>query len=346
MSSPARPSYPRLIGDVLIVLVAFAIVGGVMLRPRPKPPAPVVPLVKAIEPVTEAPVATPPPAVFAPPPRPKPLDRAAIARAEAELDSASRDRALADHRAALASDNLKAAEIEAVQVQTEVQSLSDRVRDPRARLASVQQRGELLQAEVKSIEAERVALADAPRPRRKALIDKSPVAKPSNGNEYHFELQKGRVSYIDMDKLIDKVKTDARIQIRLSGGRARSHLASRVGPVGSFLMRYEMGRSVDDFGESRGVNFDLTGWELVPARENRGETFQTIQSPVSDFGRAINRLSPTSASITLWIYPDSFHLYREVRDYLHRRGFTVAARPLPFGIAIRGSPGGSLSATQ
>ena len=346
MSNPARPSYPRLIGDMLIVIVAFAVVGGVMLRPRPKPPAPVPPLVKTVEPVKESRVENPPPPVFAPPRPPKPLDREAVSRAEAELDAASRDRALADHRVAVASDELKAAEIDAAQIQMEVQSLSDRVRDPRARLASVQQKGELLQAEVKKIEAERVALADAPRPRRKAMIDKSPVAKPSNGNEYHFELRKGRISYIDMDKLIDKVKTDARIQIRLSGGSTRSHIASQVGPVGSFVMRYEMGRAQDEFGDSRGVNFDLTGWELVPLHDNRGETFQTIRSPASEFGRAVNRLSPSSASITLWIYPDSFNLYREVRDYLHQRGFTVAARPLPFGMTIRGSPGGSLSATQ
>lgn len=319
----------------------------VMLRPRPKPATPVVSQVKTPEPIVEeTPVEVPPPPAPKPRPEPKTLDREAVAQAEAELDAAARDRALADHRAAVAAEELKAAEIEAAKVQEEVQSLSDRVRDPRARLASVQQRGELLQAEVKKIEAERLAIADAPRPKRKALIDKSPVAKPSNGDEYHFELRRGHISYIDMDKLIDKVKTDARIQIRLSGGGARSHIGSQVGPVGAFSMRYEMVRSPADYVDPRGVNFDLSGWELIPARDNRGEPFDAIQRPASEFARAINRLSPRSASITLWIYPDSFNLYREVRDLLHQRGFTVAARPLPFGMGIRGSPGGSLSATQ
>jgi len=350
MSHANRPSYPRLVGDVLIVLVAFAAVGVVMLRPRPKPKQAQPQVARQIETpepvIAESAVAVPPPPAPKPPPQPKPLDREAIARAEADLDAAARDRALADDRAAKAAEALKAAEIEAAKVQSNVQSLSNRVRDPRARLASVQQRGELLQAEVKKIEAERLALADAPRPKRKALIDKSPVARPSTGNEYHFELRRGHVSYIDMDKLIDKVKTDARIQIRLSSGGIRSRIASQVGPVGAFRMRYEMVRSPSDYLDAHGVNFDLSGWELVPVRENRGEPFSALGHPASEFARAINRLSPNSASITLWIYPDSFNLYREVRDLLHQRGFTVAARPLPFGMSIRGSPGGSLSATQ
>jgi hypothetical protein len=350
MSRANRPSYARLLGDVSIVFVAFVVVGVVMLRPQPKPPRPEVAQrqdVKPPEPVVkDSSVAIPPPPAPKPPPVAKPLDRDAIARAEADLDAAARDRALADDRAAKAAEALKVAEVEAAKIQSEVQSLSNRVRDPRARLASVQQRGELLQAEVKAIETERTALADAPRPKRKALIDKSPVARPSDGDEYHFELRRGHVSFIDMDKLIDKVKTDARIQIRIAGGGLRSRLASEVGPVGAFSMRYEMMRSSSDFMGGRGVNFDLSGWELIPVRENRGEPFSAIQRPASEFARAINRLSPRSASITLWIYPDSFQLYREIRDMLHQRGFTVAARPLPFGIGIRGSPGGSLSATQ
>jgi hypothetical protein len=146
MSRPDRPVYLRLLSDVLIVLAAFLAVGAVMLRPRPKPSPPEVarPEVKMPEPLIEKPPREVPPPP--PPPAPRPLDREAIAGAEAELDAAARDRALADHRAAKAADALKAEEVEAARIQMEVQSLSRRVRDPRARLASVRQRGELIQA--------------------------------------------------------------------------------------------------------------------------------------------------------------------------------------------------------
>ena len=48
----------------------------------------------------------------------------------------------------------------------------------------------------------------------------------------------------------------------------------------------------------------------------------------------------------MWVYPDGFALYRKLRDDLHERGYTVSARPLPEGMAIRGSPAGSVSAGQ
>ena len=50
--------------------------------------------------------------------------------------------------------------------------------------------------------------------------------------------------------------------------------------------------------------------------------------------------------MTLWVYPDSFTLFRKLREDLQARGYLVAARPLPDGMAIRGSPAGSLSAGQ
>jgi hypothetical protein len=60
----------------------------------------------------------------------------------------------------------------------------------------------------------------------------------------------------------------------------------------------------------------------------------------------LNRLNPERNSITLWVYADSYPLFRKLREDLHARGFLVAARPLPDGIPIRGSPAGSLSAGQ
>ena len=52
------------------------------------------------------------------------------------------------------------------------------------------------------------------------------------------------------------------------------------------------------------------------------------------------------ATVTLWIYPDSFSLYRRLREDLTEQGFSVAARPLPEGMTIRGSPMGTQSAAQ
>ena len=103
----------------------------------------------------------------------------------------------------------------------------------------------------------------------------------------------------------------------------------------------------DDLLDRRGsLSYELRGWEVIPTFDVRGETYDAARRPVSEFSRAISRLNPDHSTVTMWIYPDGFALYRRLRDDLHARGFTVAARPLPDNMTIRGSPSGSLSAGQ
>src|SRR5690606_34107501 len=115
-----------------------------------------------------------------------------------------------------------------------------------------------------------------------------------------------------------------------------------VGPVGSFSLSYEVGPTgiglVSDLIGPAGVSasYGMQGFEVVPARHQRGEPFELALAPVSEFGRVIRRLDPSRTTITLWVYPDGFPMYRRLRDALHGSGFTVAARPLPEGMPIRG----------
>ena len=50
--------------------------------------------------------------------------------------------------------------------------------------------------------------------------------------------------------------------------------------------------------------------------------------------------------MTAWVYADSFAEYRRLRKELYAAGYTVAARPLPEGELIGGSPRGTRSAAQ
>ncbi|MHC5538752.1 hypothetical protein ACYOEI_11060, partial [Singulisphaera rosea] len=187
----------------------------------------------------------------------------------------------------------------------------------------------------------------APRPKAKSLIDKTPVAKPAGGDEFHFEVRRNRVAFIDLERLIALVKADAQVRTRLADSRI---IDSEVGPVGAYSLKYILARAmpngIEELMERRGVSYDLRGWEILPEFEGRGETYEAARRPISEFSRVLNRLSPNHSTITMWVYPDGFALFRKLRDDLHERGFTVAARPLPEGMAIRGSPSGSLSAGQ
>jgi hypothetical protein len=284
------------------------------------------------------------------PPEPEPpkLDRAAVARAEAELDALSRDRARAEARAEDAARRLAGASSQAAADARAAKALAFRVRDPSPRIAQAAARGGFLKAERAALKKELDQLARAPRPKAKVLSNKNPVARPSDGDEHHFEVRRNRVAYVDLDRLIALVKADAQLRIRLSEG-ARL-VDNQVGPVGAFSLRYVLGRSIpsglDDLIERRGFSYDLRGWEVVPMFEGRGEAYEATRQPFSEYARVLNRLNPAKATITMWVYPDGFALFRQLRGDLHARGFLVAARPLPDGMTIRGSPAGSLSAGQ
>ena len=352
ISKPGRPeseSYLNLLANLGSVLLGVVILLALIQsrQPRPRPPNVVIQAPPAPAPApkpVEAPRPRPTPA---PRPRVEP-DRAAIARAEAALDAASRDRARAEARAAETARLLAEATRRTAADTASSRTLALRVRDPSAQIAHASARGGFLRAERNRLKGEIAALARMPRPKAKSIIDMTPVARPAGGDEYHFEVRRNRVSFIDLDRLLTQVKTDAQLRVRLSDNAPV--VDSKVGPVGTFSLRYVLGRAlpqgIDELLERHGLSYDLRGWELIPEFEGRGETYEATLKPISDYARAISRLNPARATITMWIYPDGFALFRKLRDNLHERGFLVAARPLPEGMAIRGSPGGSLSAGQ
>ena len=354
---PDRPeSYARILArplGLLGILLALAVYHA---WPRPTPAPVEVPRVVArsqpIAPVaapplveTAAEVAPAPPAAVVAAPM---LDQAAVARAEAALDQASRERAHADARLADAERALQVATLQAAKDLAASKAIGSVVRDPSARIAAASSKGGFLKGDRDRLKHELAALERLPQSKTHALLAKSAVAKPTEGTEYHFEVRRNRVAFIDLDRLVDMVKSDATLRLRAGGPRGR--LAAAVGPVGSFMLRYEMGRSIPEalaeiMNNSQGT-YTLLGWELVPEGPNRGETLETTRSPSSNYARAIHRLNPGRDTITMWIYPDGFALYRQLRDDLHAHGFLVAARPLPEGTSIKGSPSGSLSAGQ
>jgi hypothetical protein len=336
------------------LVVTLVILGWIAVGPRPvldRPalipiPAPVVAVESKPAPAIE-PDPEPEPAPIAPPRRVEP-DRAAIARAESALDAATRERALNEARLADAEIALRKASLAATSDAAAGRSLAYQVKDPSARIERAANRAAVARWEVKKLQNEVTALAQTPRTKAKPLMDQSAVAKPIEGKEFHFEVRRDRVAPIDIDKLTDLVKDDVRLRARL--GSRSQNVRGLVGPVGEFSMRYEMGMVVSqamaDLLDLHESSYQLRGWEIIPDHEERGELYETAWQPAAAFARTINRLNPSSATITLWIYPDGFPLYRRLRDDLHARGFLVAARPLPNGMTVRGSPAGSLSAGQ
>jgi hypothetical protein len=275
-------------------------------------------------------------------------DRARIAEAEASLDAVSRDRERAEARAATAARSLAQATAVAALDAARARKLAYLVRDPSTRIAVASSRGGFLRGERDKLQKDVTTLRQLPRPKSATILSRSPVARPASSEEYHFELRRDRVTFINLERLMELCKSDAQIRIRMAD-RA-PEIASKVGPVGAFSLAYELAKAtpgtMEELIQRKSVRFDLRAWELLPESENRGETYEATRNPISEFSRAVNRMSPSRSTVTLWVYPDSFALYRRLRAELVEHGFSVAGRPLPEGMTIRGSPLGTQSAAQ
>jgi hypothetical protein len=115
-------------------------------------------------------------------------------------------------------------------------------------------------------------------------------------------------------------------------------------------MRYTVERERDGLGVAPDAGgsyrYGLTSWQVEPITEVRGEALEQALKPGSEFRQIVDGLDPQYAAVTFWVYPDSFPLYRQLRDYLYQHDLVVAGRPLPEGAPIASSRHGTVSRGQ
>jgi hypothetical protein len=133
--------------------------------------------------------------------------------------------------------------------------------------------------------------------------------------------------------------------------RETPEITETVGPEGGFRLRYTLERHTTTAEEARaagrgGTIVRLRQWTLLAIDNLPGESVEEAFSEGSKFLSVLAGVNPGRHTITLWTYPDSFETYRQIRRELYHRGFSAAARPLPQGVPISGSPEGSKSAAQ
>ena len=85
--------------------------------------------------------------------------------------------------------------------------------------------------------------------------------------------------------------------------------------------------------------------KFEPQEELIRESLDEALAPGSVFVREL-QMADVNTTLTFWVYPDSYGTYRQLKEFAHAEGFTVAARPLQEGDAITASPFGSKSAGQ
>jgi hypothetical protein len=177
-------------------------------------------------------------------------------------------------------------------------------------------------------------------PAGKTLRYLTPVSRPVHSEELLFECCGGRVAFIDIAALLTEMKRG--VEDSMEQLRKQWQVHGTAGPVGPFRLSYVVDRERAPFEAGLGGTPDphagfhasLAGWDVEPVTTPRGETLAVALAAGSEFRQIADTIDPQQSTVTFWVYPDSFALYRRLRDYLYERGVVVAGRPLPEGAKI------------
>lgn len=193
-----------------------------------------------------------------------------------------------------------------------------------------------------------VQKAEAQKPTVKTLEHRlTPLSRVIRGKELHFQLLNNRVAYLPIQELMERLGpaiAEQRSRLYREGMQQ-----GQLGPVAGFRMDYIVHvrrlSTIDELRQGSSTSLELSKWRLVPEPDLDTEGADEALKPGSDFLRFL-RGADADTTITFWVYPDSFSIYRRLQDFAHHENFTVAARPLPHGYPITGAPTGSRSSGQ
>lgn len=356
-------SFLDVIANIVGILIILIVIAGVRVSTAPKnknvlPKVPLLAIQAKPEPVKVPKV--PIPEVVAEEPE-ETLEAAYVEQTEMPADIAEKIRTTQDEIARLQS-SIAASEGDKQDLEQRQAAGELQVSDGRNKLQVEKKRFEsrkrgieeiqsLLAGQKKNLELLKTQLAELQKQAPHAKILKhrvTPLSKTVTGDQLHFRLNDNRVSQVPINDLLEAAMRQAKRHIDELASN-RTHIGT-VGPLRGYYLKYKLGASAPSAAESaqygRGmVRIALRSFQLVPDDELKDESADEALTRGSDFDLAVQTAEPGS-TFTLWVYPDSFTLYRQLKDRLHEAGFTVAGRPLPLGIPIAASPDGSASAGQ
>ena len=356
-------SFLDVMANLVAVLIIITTIAGLRASQKPKltvadaPPAPA-PAVAVPEPFepeslipplvaeeTAGPIVAPEPPA---PPQPSPelariaadlraelgeLETGTIRRSEELRDVAAKEQTLrgrlGEHGDALAAEK------------TAVDEGTLRVRQLEGTLSE-------FTVQLRNLEAELEKARQQQEPVKTLRHRMTPLSRVVEGSELHFQLLGGRIAPIPVDELSERLKGQI---VRQKDWLLKfPRHQGVVGPVGGFSMAYVVERTelsmLDHGAAGVGVmRIGVSEWTLRPEPDLVTESFEESLRPGSAFLRAV-QAADAGATLTFWVYPDSFTLYRRLAEVCQREGFGVAARPLPFGTAIMASKNGTRSAAQ
>jgi len=176
----------------------------------------------------------------------------------------------------------------------------------------------------------------------------TPMARTVFGTEIHFRLLNHRLAYVPFDEMKERLMADARNQLHKMKDtpRAEFSLPEVAGFGARYILRRTEGEVETRAGTQKHAGVELELIYLVDVEPNLGQPMAQALGPASDFRGRIANCRPQNTTVTIWVYPDSFDDFRALKAELFRLGFLTAARPMPMGEPIAGSPSGHRSSAE
>ncbi|MEO2012796.1 MAG: hypothetical protein ABGZ53_00340 [Fuerstiella sp.] len=176
----------------------------------------------------------------------------------------------------------------------------------------------------------------------------SPVGNSVTEGEVHFRLSGGRIAHIPLESLLDRLK--AQVSARRSVVMRFHRYEGVIGPIGGFHMRYTVERQnvsplqALQYGQGA-YRVSVSRWSILPTETLEAEPVDAALRVGSRMRQIMESTDPDTV-ITVWLYPNDFKHFGRIREFAHGLNLRVAARPLPNGTPIAGSPNGSRSTSQ
>ena len=176
----------------------------------------------------------------------------------------------------------------------------------------------------------------------------TPKAGTVFGRELHVRLKQGLVCFVPLQALVDRMK--AQLPEKFQKLRRQNVVHEVIGPIDGFKMKYTltigMARRETRYGPQTQKIGQFSMAELIPVRSSMGEPLERALTSGSQLDQRLRLRNPRKTTVTVWVYPDSYAEFRRFKVQLFKRGFLVAARPLPQDQKIGLSSNGSRSAAQ
>lgn len=176
----------------------------------------------------------------------------------------------------------------------------------------------------------------------------TPIAKTVFGEEVHFQLKQNRIVYAPLNELVQRLKEtwDTHADEIPPGER----MIETLGPIADFRLQYELFCEKKVIPTAEGafqrVVVSVDKFSLLPVRQLMGEEELEALQEDSEFHRALRNRSPERTTVSVWVYPDSYATFLEIRKHLIKRGYQVAVWPLTEDQYISGGPDGMRSSAQ